>query len=212
MLTRLKSLFSSSTPRANIRAMADSVCGLTAYESIKGNLARKGHGVVLRSGLVLTCLHVVGNSEIIYATDAGGRIAASAWKNNIYAYDVDLDLAVVAFDHARIGRPAKIGGDTEEYLNDMRGWLVTRFSGPATAHAIGYHAEFEEALNIPKEIAIRRTYLSDHDIQHGYSGSPIFDSRGRLSSLACALVLSDRNVQGPPPHRLAGFVQKVFDI
>lgn len=197
---------------ANLGRMKDSVCALTSYQSIRDGRVNEGNGVFLRRDMILTSLHIVEGAEIVYATGGDRFIGSTEWGRAPYAADASLDLAILKLKFPMKVRPALLGGDNYDHLADRKGWLVTYFTGEATSHPAGRDAAFEEAINVPKDIALRCAFSSALEIKKGYSGSPVFDSCGRLSTIACSVLNADPTLFfGPTPHRVSAFVRQVLD-
>lgn len=215
MIAQLKDVFTAYTKKMAENDLKKSVCIVTIDQNHKmeGKFGF-GNGVFLRRDLVLTCLHNMEDMDEALITDHKFK---KSWAK-IIAEDSDLDSAILQLEKPLHGKSAQIGGDTEDFLRGMDARMVTfyhgrqrgQYIGKPAAYPAGIHQEIEDELRIPHD-SIRRTFASSHPVVKGFSGSPIFDSRGRLSSLACSWIFNDQTLQGVTPHRLAAFIHRTIE-
>lgn len=215
MFSNLIKAFRATGAQPSPKDLAKSVCVVAIQKPGTGDKGfALGNGVFLRKDIVLTCLHNIQGADEVLAVNYKGQ---KAW-GQMAAYSKDLDSAIIKLDTSLACKTAEIGGDTEDYLHDMKANMVTYYHGAQRGDALGKPAIYpvgidkgvEEGLHIPHN-SIRRTFASSKTITHGYSGSPIYDSRGLLSSLACSVIFNYETFQGVTPHRLADFVAQALE-
>lgn len=201
-----------------MNAMKEAVCSIETKKS-KGIYG--GHGVFILPDVVVTAWHVIkGAKDTVFINGRGEE--AGILSGGIKKFNTELDLAIVELDRTLCKKPA-IYGDTDAYLNDMKGTLVTRFTGPATAHATGVHTSRMVFDYVVNSKGAMRNFQSEIKCGPGYSGSPVFDSRGRVCTILSqgqwenqndydADKSWSKNFAGPAPYRFAGFIKQSLDI
>lgn len=208
----------SDPEQERLQAIKNSVC---AIQSVKGEYVRSGHGVFILPDVVVTAWHVLrGGKDPVFINTAGQE--AHIKSDGLKKFNAEIDIAIVELDRSLCKTPA-IYGDTDEYLKDMKGTLATRFTGAATLHAAGLYEERAAFDYLGNNKGAMRNFKLDIKCGPGYSGSPVFDSRGRV----CTLISQgqwdnpldhandaswSRNFAGPAPYRFASFIKQSLDI
>lgn len=219
--------------------LAAMVCSITGHQS-QGNI--KGQGVFIKPNLVLTCWHVIeGNKTLVFANQNGEQaeiVRGSRFNRKLE----DFDLATVMISRPLSSTPVKLAR-TDDYLYERTGSLATRFNDKLRIYNVGVHEaginKFmrKEVANLFKGTALEetmtdglkniyseaaryglpghQTFEVDMEMRPGYSGSPVFDARGRLASLVCgapagAAIRGSKIFFGPPPEKVADFVKSVL--
>jgi V8-like Glu-specific endopeptidase len=202
------------------KTLLDKVCTLALKQANGGRIG--GQGVLIMPDIVLTAWHILEDVPLdqIRIEHASGK-TASIVRSKFNRNHPGLDLATVEISRPLCKSSFEFAKD-ESAMND--GWLVTNYTGDATIHkaALDFRmAAFDAEYLYPQ----KRTFISDIITRAGYSGSPVFDSRGRLSSVvsgAVSNIIQDSGVRvnghdpyqfaGASPSRLGWFVRQVLDI
>lgn len=200
------------------RQRLDSVCTIEVWSGENGH---QGNGVFILPDVVATAWHVLkGAKDPVFINNDGEE--ARLLSGGIRKFNSELDLAVVELDRSLCRTPVNYG-DTDDHLKDMKGTLVTRFTGKATAHKIGMDLSRSTMDSLANRNGAVRNFVSDQLCGPGYSGSPIFDSRGRV----CSIITQGQwerqqdfdesnsfsyESAGPAPYRFAGFIKQALDI
>lgn len=230
-----------ATQDAASSALMGTVCSISGHKGNKYEI--KGHGVFIRPNLVLTCWHVLqGNKDLVFSNDAG-ETASMEFGSRFNRKMEEHDLATVKISRPLSSTPIKIAGNADHLL-DRRGTLATRFNGRPGLYNVGVHEDvsaryiresMDELLDksvfgrlanaglqgVYTELFNNATggnnaaYITDKPMRPGYSGSPVFDSRGRLASLVSAIPAEhveqgSRIFYGATPARLKGFIESVL--
>ncbi len=202
------------------KTLLDKVCTL-AFVKPDGSRTG-GQGVLIMPDIVLTAWHVLEDLPLdeIRVEHGSGKIA-SIVRGKYSRKHPALDLATVEISRPLCKSSFAFVGDNDAMRD---GWLVTNYTGDTTIHRAGIDfrlAAFDAEHLYPE----KRSFISDIATRPGYSGSPVFDSRGRLSSVVSGTVSyairdtgervnghSPYNFAGPTPTRLGWFVRQVLDI
>lgn len=178
-----------------------------------------GHGAFILPDVVVTSWHVLQGAKDVVIHNSEGVSARILKGSSLNKRNVDLDLAIAEISRPLTRHPI-FYGDTADYLTDMKGFLVHSYTGEASIHKVGI-----DPTRVLTDLALNglgRNFLTDHEIGPGYSGSPVFDSRGRLSSILIGNLHTEFDNRAAPagtfsfmgaaPHRLANFIRTTLDI
>lgn len=131
----------------------------------------------------MTAWHVLRGAEHVQVFDADGNVA-SLQKGGLKKKSDELDLAIVELSSSLHGRPVAYGDD-DSGLQDMKGVLVSMFTGKAEFYRTGYDTRWT-AWDLRQFNGRVRTFRSDHETKEGYSGSPVFNGKGHLVTILTA--------------------------
>lgn len=187
-------------------------------ETVKNGKRFGGHGVLLQPDILLTSWHIINGAEKIIVRNGLGEEARPV-RGDFNVRDKSLDLAIMELSKP-LSRKVAVHTSTDTHLHNMAGFLVTRFTGKATVHKIGIDRS-RTILDFQEVASGQRSYVADIQVGPGYSGSPIFDARGRLGSILAGnaevmignkLVVPENGYScfGVSPFRLAAFIQKTL--
>jgi len=212
--------------RPNLAGLMNSVCSIKSDR--KAGLFG-GHGVFIMPDVILTSWHLVKQSRNLTIIGPDGREAEMVRGSSFAKRSERLDMATVELSRP-LSSSVVIHTDTEMYAQNMKGFLVTAFSGTTKCHKAGVHRDrplLDELFDNDKDV---QHFLCDERVKLGYYGSPVFDARGRLISLVAAIKpvpLTDSTQDQPPsseyPNGLyrfrgtraedtASFVRRALDI
>lgn len=184
-----------------------SICTLNSFNKSSGYT---GQGVFLLPDIVLTAWHVVQGARSLTAITPDGRTAEIVRGSPFSKKSETLDLAIVEISRP-LSSSVALFSQTERQAMSMKGRLISAFSG----FPLSYKAGIDPKALIKEEqegISLR-SYLSEAHVRKGYSGSPVFDSTGKLVSIVTKMThnpVHGNNLESPPneeyPQGLYGFV------
>ena len=145
--------------------------------SFGGAQQAQGSGFVLdRSGHVVTNHHVVSS---------GGTIRVVLWNGRTYraelvGEDPSTDLAVLRIDApASALVPLRLGDSSEVDIGDTVVAIGSPFGLDGTLTS-GIVSALHRQITAPNDFTIRDSIQTDAAINHGNSGGPLLDARGRV--------------------------------
>ncbi len=151
----------------------------TSGGSSFGDPARRaqGSGFVLdRDGHVVTNHHVVA---------AGGSISVSLWNGRAFdavlvGADPSTDLAVIRIDAPRsLLEPLRLADSSEVGVGDAVLAIGSPFGLEGTVTS-GIVSALHREMRAPNDFTINDTIQTDAAINHGNSGGPLLDRKGRV--------------------------------
>lgn len=202
-----------------LSSLLNSVCSVNTST---GAESFGGQGVLVMPDFLLTSWHVIEGAKNVTVTGAQGKSARVVQGSPYNRKSSSLDLAFVELT-SPISSDVATFSDTTDHIREMKGFLVTMFTGKAAYHTAGLDSSrvSVDARLMGDGMPIRN-FLTTVNTGPGYSGSPVFDSRGKLAS-----VLNGRHkftddadfptpkgtysFYGPSPHRMAGFIRHCLD-
>jgi S1-C subfamily serine protease len=142
-----------------------------------GGQQAQGSGFVLdRNGHVVTNHHVVSG---------GGTIRVTLWNGNTHRAEVvgedpSTDLAVLRID-APAGQlvPLELGDSSDVEIGDTVVAIGSPFGLDGTVTS-GIVSALHRQITAPNDFTIRDSIQTDAAINHGNSGGPLLDTRGRV--------------------------------
>jgi hypothetical protein len=203
MISILKDIFHAQAQKLAENGLKKSVCIVTVDQRHKVEDSYGfGNGVFLRQDMVLTCLHNMSGMEEALITDHKHN---KSWAHPI-AYDRDLDSIILQLERPLKGKPAQIGGDTEDFLRNMNARMVTFYHGKQrgqligapTAYAAGIDQRIEKALRIPYN-SIRRTFASSHPVLKAFQVPRFLIPEGAFLLLPAPVSLTTKHYKALHP-------------
>ncbi|HEV7797694.1 MAG TPA: trypsin-like peptidase domain-containing protein [Pyrinomonadaceae bacterium] len=171
-----------------IRRVKPSVVAIATYDS-QGEALMTGSGFFLRSGQVVTNLHVLRGAQRseIKTLDGKGRVFPVA---GLLAVDEEGDLALLSIDmppetsgRSRASELARVLPDEGEQILVIGNPL--KLEGSVTD---GIVSAVREVPNVGKIIQITAP------ISHGNSGSPVFNMKGQVVGVVTVKVTNGQNI------------------
>lgn len=180
--------------------------GFRGLETGSGSLFRKDG----KTGWVLTCEHVVRDTETVTVILKSGRDGEQKVEARVVTVDRERDLAVLRFTAEDIPAPIDLAPKTE--VKETEAVYVAGYPfGPSLATAGDNPSPSVTKVSVS---AVRRDEAGEcvvvqlsGDINPGNSGGPAVDGRGRLVGIATSRIQGTEMVFLQPPEVLRGFVK-----
>ena len=175
---------------------------VTIFAEFGGGVRAQGSGfVVSDDGVVLTNSHVITSSETgepkgaeqIYLEFADGDRAPA----RVVGWDVFDDVGVVRFDPSdhRVD-PVPLGRSGEVRVGDPVAIIGSPF-GNENSLAVGVVAATKRSIaSLTSQYDLLDAIQTDAPINHGNSGGPMFDARGRVVGIAAQIRSSSGTAEG----------------
>ena len=194
--------FSLETLNNDLTAVTDRVQG--SLVQVRSGRHGSGSGLIVGTGLVVTCAHVVRRRYPRVVLPDGRRLRA-----HVVGYDRDLDLAALALE-ADVQPTVALGNSADVRAGDVvlavgHPWGVV---GAATAGVVlGTGAQWAYP-----PLAGRSWIAADLHLRPGHSGGPLVSARGEVIGLSTMLVGPDLGVAVPSGEVRAFLLRAGADV
>jgi S1-C subfamily serine protease len=181
----------SRTPAQIAAAAVPGVVSITSSTSVgvQGSVASGSGFVVDRQGRIVTNQHVVNGASTVYVSFADGTKA----RARVLAEDPLLDLAVIRVDvPARVLRPLPLGSSDRLRLGDPLVAIGNPF-GLDRSVSVGVVSGLRRQIQAPNGFTLSNAVQTDAAINHGNSGGPLIDGRGRVIGVNAQIAESGVN-------------------
>lgn len=128
--------------------------------------------------------HVVTNQHVVEGTGAGS-IAVRFWDGRVFSAeivgsDASTDLAVIKVDApASVFEPLRLGDSSQVEVGDTVVAMGSPFGLEGTVTS-GIVSALHRQMTAPNRFTINDSIQTDAAINHGNSGGPLLDDRGRV--------------------------------
>lgn len=174
-----------------LQSLSDAVANLAERVSKSvvnvGEGRRWGTGILWsKDGHVVTANHVVGRSDVVEVSVAGGKTLSA----KVLGRDPDNDLALLKTDAApEGGAPIEVSDGRELRAGEMV-FAFANLAGQKTSVTSGIVTSPKRNLRSWWGVMIENAVITDAQLNPGYSGGPLVDASGKLVGMNVAYFAS----------------------
>lgn len=200
----------------DLSALMNNVCLVRNHQN--GPQDFGGNGVLILPDLLLTSWHIVKGGKDISVTNGEGKTAQLQRGSKLNRKDEELDIAILELSRPLSANIVRLDG-AKSCLEKLKGTLMTRYNGQAAQYETGVDAT-RDGHCMQSPLQDRNTFLSRIKSCPGYSGSPLFDSEGRLCTVLSGSYPDESwanrvgdlyRFLAPPPERVNRFIHRTLE-